>query len=85
MQGDGGWNTPDMVTKRYAHTLDEDRCSLAAEMETKFYQGSGAVNPISIPASEAPQIDANEIATLIANNPDLLTQILQSVQTANNA
>ena len=85
VQGDGGWNTPDMVTKRYAHILDEDRRSLAAEMEAKFYQGGGAVNPISIPASEAPQIDANALAALIAGNPDLLTQILQSVQSANSA
>lgn len=36
VRGAGGWNTPDMVTKRYAHILDEDRRSLAAEMETKF-------------------------------------------------
>ena len=25
VQGDGGWNSPDMVTRRYAHILDEDR------------------------------------------------------------
>ena len=28
VQGDGGWNTPDMITKRYAHILDEDRRKL---------------------------------------------------------
>ena len=33
VQGDGGWNSPDMVTRRYAHILDEDRRRLADEME----------------------------------------------------
>lgn len=42
VQGDGGWNTLDMVTKRYAHILDEDRRSLAVEMEAKFYQDKTA-------------------------------------------
>ena len=37
VQGDGGWSTPDMVTKRYAHILDEDRRILASEMEQQFY------------------------------------------------
>jgi hypothetical protein len=47
VQGDGGWNTPDMVTKRYAHILDEDRRNLAAEMEAKFYRGGGANTPLA--------------------------------------
>ena len=37
VQGDGGWNTPDMVTKRYAHILDENRRMIADKMETEFY------------------------------------------------
>ena len=37
VKGDGGWSTPDMVTKRYAHILDEDRRMLASEMEQQFY------------------------------------------------
>lgn len=84
VQGDGGWNTPDMVTKRYAHILDEDRRSLAEEMEAKFYQGGGAVTvAIPKPALEAPQFDATALAALLSNNPDLLMQVLQSVQSAN--
>ena len=45
VQGDGGWNTPDMVTKRYAHILDEDRRALAEEMEEKFYQANTNEKP----------------------------------------
>lgn len=84
VQGDGGWNTPDMVTKRYAHILDEDRKSLAAEMEAKFYQGGGSIEAAPAPKA-APALDAASLASLLASNPDLLTQVLQSVQFANKA
>lgn len=83
VQGDGGWSTPDMVTKRYAHILDEDRRMLASEMEQQFYQQGGTV--IQPAATEkAPSMDANALATLLTSNPELLTKVLQSIQTANN-
>lgn len=85
VQGDGGWNTPDMVTKRYAHILDEDRRSLAAEMEDKFYQGGGAIKVAPAPAAETPPLDTNALAALLANDPNLLIKVLQSVQSANRA
>ncbi|MEG2623528.1 MAG: tyrosine-type recombinase/integrase [Clostridia bacterium] len=94
VQGDGGWNTPDMVTKRYAHILDEDRRSLAEEMEAKFYQSSAAITPDVPPvptvqqqpeAVAAPVLDENALASLIAANPSLLIKVLQSVQFANKA
>jgi len=84
VQGDGGWNTPDMVTKRYAHILDEDRRNLAAEMEAKFYRGGGAITLAPTPTLETPpSLDVNAIAALLTNNPNLLIQVLQSVQSAN--
>ncbi len=95
VQGDGGWNTPDMVTKRYAHILDEDRRSLAVEMEAKFYQNGADVPPDPpVPAvsqkpeaepapSAVPALDENALASLIAANPNLLIKVLQSVQFAN--
>lgn len=92
VQGDGGWNTPDMVTKRYAHILDEDRKNLAAEMEASFYRNGGAAAPVlptpkpeptSSPASPLP--DAASIASLFQNNPNLLMEVLQSVQLGQKA
>lgn len=92
VQGDGGWNTPDMVTKRYAHILDEDRKNLAAEMEASFYRNGGAAAPVlptpkpelvSPPAS--PLSDAAAIASLFQNNPNLLMEVLQSVQLGQKA
>lgn len=93
VQGDGGWNTPDMVTKRYAHILDEDRKNLAAEMEASFYQDSGkaskaALTPAKTETSPAqaaaPAIDVNALAALLAKDTSLLVKVLQSVQLANN-
>ena len=88
VQGDGGWSTPDMVTKRYAHILDEDRRTLAAEMEKQFYQTAGnldAPKPVEQPAPAAPVIDASALATLLTSNPELLAPVLQSIQSANRA
>ena len=97
VQGDGGWNTPDMVTKRYAHILDEDRRNLAAEMEASFYRGTASPpEPSPAPAARreaeaqpaqvaAVKLDENALASLIAASPDLLIKVLQSVQLANKA
>ena len=74
---------PDMVTKRYAHILDEDRRMLASEMEQQFYQQGGtAMQPAA--TEKAPAMDANALAALLTSNPELLTKVLQSIQTANN-
>lgn len=88
VQGDGGWNSPDMVTKRYAHILDEDRKNLAGEMEQNFYQNrkekGTSATALAMPAAQAaPPLDANAIATALASNPDLLMKVFQSVQFAN--
>ena len=73
-----------MVTKRYSKILDEDRRSLAAEMEAKFYQRGDSIPSIPIALAETPTaLDANAIATLLAGNPNLLIKVLQSVQFAN--
>ena len=37
VQGDGGWNTSDMVTKRYTHILDENRRQIAERLDIEFY------------------------------------------------
>ena len=87
VQGDGGWNTPDMVTKRYAHILDEDRKNLATVMEASFYQNGGVIDrkidPAPIPT--IPAMDANALAALLSSDPNLLIKVLQSVQSANRA
>lgn len=66
VQVDGGWNTPDMVTKRYAHILDEDRKNLASELEASFYQDGGSPKRRA-PASRAkPAPASTEVAAIPA-------------------
>jgi integrase len=78
VQAEGGWNTPDMVTKRYAHVVDEDRRKLAAEMERTFY-GNGKEKE----SHEGLPAELQTLMRLTKDNPELLTQFLQSVQSAN--
>ena len=79
-----------MVTKRYAHILDEDRKNLASEMEASFYrEGSMSANPapVLVPApaqAVSPIVDVNALAALLAKDTSLLAKVLQSVQFANN-
>ena len=87
VQGDGGWNTSDMVTKRYAHILDEDRKNLADEMEKKFYQSGGKAVTTEVLSNAQPDItlDANTLASMLTSNPDLLMKVFQAVQFANRS
>lgn len=78
VQGDGGWSTPDMVTKRYAHIVDEDRKKLAEVMESKFYQEEEEEDP-----GQSPELQA-AIKMLLAN-PELLVKALGGLQSANNS
>lgn len=78
VQGDGGWNTPDMVTKRYAHILDENRRQIAEKLDTEFYGRETK----SEPQENVPE-ELQTLLKLAQENPQLLTQILQSVQAAN--
>ena len=78
VQAEGGWNTSDMVTKRYAHVIDEDRRKLAAEMERTFYGNGKEKEP-----HEGLPDDLQTLMELAKNSPELLTQFIQSVQPAN--
>lgn len=79
VQGDGGWNTPDMITKRYAHIVDEDRRRLAEEMEENFYGGESAKNK----TENRSNLEA--LIEICKDDPELLEQLFQSVHLANNS
>lgn len=78
VQGDGGWNSPDMITKRYAHILDEDRRKLAEEMDESFYgnKHEEAAKTVATPGLAT-------VLELFKSNPELIAQALQTVQFAN--
>ena len=72
VQGDGGWNTPDMLTKCYAHILDENWRVIADKMETEFYGKNREKNEPQ--ESQTAQVDT--LLKLVQDNPDLLQQFL---------
>ena len=76
VQGDGGWSSPEMITKRYAHIIDEDRRRLAQAMETEYYKGQGFSSDSQISTDSAAQL-----ISLLSNDPSILTKLLASLQT----
>ena len=76
VQGDGGWSSPEMITKRYAHIIDEDRRRLAQAMETEYYTGQGFSSDSQISTDSAAQL-----ISLLSNDPSILTKLLASLQT----
>jgi len=78
VQADGGWNTPDMVTKRYAHIVDEDRKKLAEAMEENIYGNGRDKKPNDGLSSEL-----KAIMELAKGSPDLLIKVVQSIGSAN--
>ena len=44
LQHEGGWSTIDMITKVYAHSIEEDRKSIAQNFDEAFYGGIGFDN-----------------------------------------
>lgn len=86
-QGDTGHSEIDMITKVYAHILDEDRKINAQKFESAFYANPDLRN-IKPPQEEtkSPQIDLNSLIQQLQNSPELantLASIIVSQQFAN--
>ena len=89
LQHEGGWSTMDMIAKVYAHSIEEDRKSIAQSFDEAFYGGTGfdgnknnAADKISSPTQAAyshnnANVDINALVSLIQSNPEL-AQALQS-------
>lgn len=78
VQGDGGWAGPEMITKRYAHILDEDRIRLAEQMDTEFYgkpapaaYESSAIETETVEVQLKPFIE-NAVPTFKAETPTIM-------------
>ncbi|MCD8188974.1 MAG: hypothetical protein LUD78_01905 [Clostridiales bacterium] len=62
-----------------------------ASHEEHFYHNAGNIDPTEpkpVPEEnkdpDAPTLDANALASLLTSNPELLAQVLKSVQLANS-
>lgn len=87
-QGDTGHAEADMVTKVYAHILDEDRKINAQKFETAFYSNPDLrnVKAPQLENSHQQPIDISFLMEQIAQSPELLANLAQLVanQVQNN-
>jgi hypothetical protein len=89
LQLEGGWSTTEMISKVYAHSIEEDRKSIAQKFDDAFYQGNGfnetkeitSLNNQSIPDNNT--MDVETLVSLIQSNPQLI-QALKSAVTADD-
>lgn len=75
-QGDTGHAQVDMITKIYAHILDEDRKVNAQRFETAFYSNPDLRN-VHAPVEEKPQpvLDAQTLLAQLQQSPELLSNL----------
>lgn len=76
-QADAGHSTPDMIMKRYAHVVDEDRKIHAAKFEEAFYDNlkNSSQNESEIESKEDNQL--NEFLELLSKDKSLLKEFSQ--------
>ena len=91
LQHEGGWSTMEMISKIYAHSIEEDRKSIAQSFDEAFYGGSGfdgkknkaaekALSDEQSNSSDTPAADVNMLVSLLQSNP----QLAQALQLAMN-
>lgn len=80
-QGDTGHAEIDMITKVYAHILDEDRKINAQKFESAFYSNPDLrnVKPPQEQPLAAPALDINTLVVELTKSPELLAALSQLV------
>ena len=73
-QGDTGHSQADMVTKVYAHILDEDRKVNAQKFESAFYANPD-LRGVQTPAEPSPALDVQSIILQLQQSPELLSAL----------
>lgn len=69
-QGDTGHAEVDMITKVYAHILDEDRKINAQKFESAFYSNPD-LREVKAPKEPTPQLDLAQLITELKRSPEL--------------
>ena len=75
-QGDTGHSQVDMITKIYAHILDEDRKVNAQKFESAFYANPD-LRSVHAPQEEKtqPLLDAQTLLSQLQQSPELLSNL----------
>ena len=80
-QGDTGHAEIEMITKVYAHILDEDRKINAQKFEAAFYANPDLRNVK--PPEEKPQVDLGMLIEQLKSSPELAQTLAAIIQNQN--
>lgn len=69
-QGDTGHSQADMITRVYAHILDEDRKINAQKFESAFYANPD-LRDVKPPKEQSATINLNDLIEQLKNSPEL--------------
>ena len=69
-QGDTGHSQADMITREYAHILDEDRKINAQKFESAFYANPD-LREVKPPKEQSANINLNDLIEQLKNSPEL--------------
>lgn len=73
-QGDTGHAQINMITKIYAHILDEDRKVNAQRVETSFYSNPD-LRQVKAPQEQESGIDIGQLIEQLQKSPELANQL----------
>ena len=82
-QGDTGHSQADMVTKVYAHILDEDRKVNAQKFESAFYANPD-LRSVKAPGEAQPAMDLQRIILQLQQSPEVLSELTALIASQNS-
>ena len=82
-QGDTGHSQADMVTKVYAHILDEDRKVNAQKFESAFYANPD-LRSVKAPGEAQPAMDLQSIILQLQQSPEVLSELTALIASQNS-
>jgi integrase len=77
LQKEGGWSTTEMISRVYAHSIEEDRNRIAQKFDGAFYGGAGFDGHNNQPVATPADMDVTALVALLQANPSL-AQALRS-------
>ncbi len=84
-QGDTGHAEIDMITKVYAHILDEDRKINAQKFENAFYTKTTDLRNVKPPEETPPTLDAVTLLAELSKSPELLETLSKLLMAQSSA
>lgn len=78
-QGDTGHAQIDMITKVYAHILDEDRKINAQKFEAAFYSNPD-LRKVQVPEPKTPELSLQQLIEQLQKSPELAGMLAELIK-----